>query len=642
MSRLPIFSCGRLLLHCAVAGLLWLFCATLAMAAPTPVPLSASARVPLSGHAQLLEDASRAMTLAQVRQRDTGWQQGPSDALNVGFSRSVWWVRVAVRNSTGQPLPVVFDLGSPLQDEVEWFLVRRSGELMATNRSGDRQPFHARGIDHRTPTLPALLPVGEPLELYLRLDSHDGLHEMLPLSVSGEARFYAQANLETLLLGLYHGALLALTLYNLFLYVSTRERAFAPYVAYLGAFLLWSFTFSGLGFQYFWPGSPNFNNAILAIAVGASISIFGFFAQAYIRAPEIQPPWCTRLMRVLSYINLLAVLPALFDHYTLAFALSIPASLLLLVVCSSSAVWAMVRGSREALVLCIAFAVLGISCAIYYLKLLHVLPSNGFSTWALQIGSCLEVLLLAFGLADSMNTLKAQKLEAERAAREAQAALTTRLDQQVRERTDELEQVNRRLGELAITDELTGAYNRRHFNDIFRDAVHGVARSDPWVLCMFDIDHFKAYNDHYGHQAGDEALRTIVHAVQQQLKRSGDRLFRLGGEEFGVLYTAASPEAARQFAAQLREAVVHSTLPHPTSPLGRVTASFGAIWWSGHGAAMPRVDDLYAAADRALYEAKQAGRDRVILRAFEAAAEPDTSGDCCGASRYDKLRANPA
>ncbi len=180
-----------------------------------------------------------------------------------------------------------------------------------------------------------------------------------------------------------------------------------------------------------------------------------------------------------------------------------------------------------------------------------------------------------------------------------------------------LEAANRQLRDLAILDALTGAFNRRHFNDVCLAALAGAQRGHAVALCMLDVDHFKAYNDHYGHQAGDAVLQAVAQTMKDALKRSTDALFRVGGEEFCVIFSAATAEAARHFVGQLIAALHALALPHEHSPQGIVTASFGLAWWA---APTPHLtpESMYAAADAALYEAKRAGRDRVVTHAFRA------------------------
>ncbi|MFN3305386.1 MAG: diguanylate cyclase domain-containing protein [Roseateles sp.] len=180
-----------------------------------------------------------------------------------------------------------------------------------------------------------------------------------------------------------------------------------------------------------------------------------------------------------------------------------------------------------------------------------------------------------------------------------------------------MEAANRQLRDLAIVDALTSAFNRRHFNDVSRAALADSQRGQAVALCMLDVDFFKAYNDHYGHQAGDAVLKALAQALKDGLQRSTDALFRLGGEEFGIIFSATSAEAARAFVGQLRAAIHALALPHECSPKGIVTASFGLAWW---GAPTLRLtpETMYAQADAALYDAKRAGRDQIAVRCFPA------------------------
>jgi len=190
-------------------------------------------------------------------------------------------------------------------------------------------------------------------------------------------------------------------------------------------------------------------------------------------------------------------------------------------------------------------------------------------------------------------------------------------EQRLQDDARALEAANRQLRDLAIVDALTGAFNRRHFNDVCLAALAGAQRGQAVALCMLDVDHFKAYNDRYGHQAGDAVLKALSLTLKDSLKRSTDALFRLGGEEFGVIFSATSAETARHFVGQLSAALHALALPHEGSPQGVVTASFGLAWWAAPTSQLtPEV--MYAAADEALYEAKRSGRDQMVMRCFLA------------------------
>lgn len=185
----------------------------------------------------------------------------------------------------------------------------------------------------------------------------------------------------------------------------------------------------------------------------------------------------------------------------------------------------------------------------------------------------------------------------------------------VEERTRQLAEANRELARLARTDVLTGLANRRGFEEAL--AEHWVQRRDrhaPLALILLDVDHFKAYNDRYGHPEGDVCLRAVGRVIGERVHREPEILLaaRHGGEEFALI-VACAPDAARALAERLRTAVAACQRPHAGNPgPGVVTVSLGVA--DGLGP-WPDIDGLIDAADRALYRAKRNGRNRVEVEA---------------------------
>ena len=157
---------------------------------------------------------------------------------------------------------------------------------------------------------------------------------------------------------------------------------------------------------------------------------------------------------------------------------------------------------------------------------------------------------------------------------------------------------------LALTDTLTSLPNRRHATLILKRAFAAAARGVPVCVALFDLDRFKDFNDRYGHVAGDEVLR-IFGEVLTSYTRARDLSSRYGGEEFLCVLLDSDEEGARVFAERVRRRLNATELP-----FGPITVSCGVVPYK---AEMDTIEDLVAAADRALYTAKKAGRDRVVL-----------------------------
>jgi diguanylate cyclase (GGDEF)-like protein/PAS domain S-box-containing protein len=165
----------------------------------------------------------------------------------------------------------------------------------------------------------------------------------------------------------------------------------------------------------------------------------------------------------------------------------------------------------------------------------------------------------------------------------------------------------RELERLARTDPLTGIGNRRRFDENLAIEIGRAARSsEPLSLLLCDVDHFKPYNDGYGHQQGDACLAQIAHALDGAIRRPADLAARYGGEEFALVLPGTSAEGAAAMAQRVREAVRALAIPHERSEgRGIVTISVGAATVTGGWTAA----ELIELADRALYAAKAAGRD---------------------------------
>ncbi|MFO7646667.1 MULTISPECIES: diguanylate cyclase [Halomonas] len=608
-------TCPFLRLPSALA--VWLLLACL-LSSPVRAALEVSTspgEINLGPHLQLLEDADRALDIEALLypQAPLPWRPSAEETLNFSFSDSAWWLQVELSNASEGSLRRLVELAMPLHDYLDAWVVDEAGEVVAEWQTGNRRAFDTRPVAHRTFVLPVQLPPGESRRLVLRLDTHDGLFDATPFYLLSDASFLQKAQQELMAYSLYYGALLALLIYNLLVYSATRERAFLLYVAYLGAFFVFNFTFRGFAFQYWWPSWPTFNNQMVALTSGLLYLTLTLFSLDFLDLRRRAPRLGHALIGMTGLL-LLSALPALLGHYALVFRMMIPAGIVYFALLLGIAAWLSLRRDRLAQIFLLAWSVLLVGAGLYYLRVAGVLPYNSLTENALQIGSGLEFLLLAFGLAYKINLLKNEKLAAERDTHELQRSLNQRLETEVDQRTRELEAANRRLESMARTDPMTGLLNRRQFRELVDEEMQRRRRhARPILFAVMDIDDFKPYNDTYGHQAGDEVLVRVASLLEAHFRRAGDHLFRLGGEEFGLLLEADSPEEGQRAMEAFRRALKGLAIPNEKAEARVVTASFGLVCSNDYGR-VSTADRLFAEADAAMYEAKAQSRNRVVTR----------------------------
>lgn len=208
--------------------------------------------------------------------------------------------------------------------------------------------------------------------------------------------------------------------------------------------------------------------------------------------------------------------------------------------------------------------------------------------------------------------LKVQAREETR-LREALAQANEQLERRVQERTTQLLQANERLEQLSMVDGLSGLANRRKFDQVLEQVwQRSKAEATPVALVMLDLDEFKAYNDLYGHQAGDACIQALASVLLSRSKRQGELAARYGGEEFVLVLPACHLEAAHEAAEMIRLTFAGLGLAHASSSCASVaTISLGvAALVPGESSSFV---DLIWLADQALYEAKHTGRNKVCV-----------------------------
>lgn len=551
---------------------LLLLVATLSSAQePPPVPVDAGfQRQELSPHLQILEDPAHRLEISSA-QAAAGYRPVPAQGGNLGFSKSAWWVRFGIANTGDQPLRLLLRQAYPLIDDLQLWISDRDGGLRHVH-TGDQQPFASRELDLRNFVFELVVPPGATLPVHLRYASSGTLD--ISLELFAPAPLVAAVGVEQLAFGMYYGGFLALIVYNLIIFLAVRDRVFFWYLLYAVVFGLHFGVHNGFSYQFLWPGSPAWANQSLVVLLALSLIFALQFTRGFLDARRMMPRMdaVALVLQVLAGVVLAASFALSYETVVVPIAyVTVMVTALILTMGTRS----LLAGYRPARYFMLAWAAMLLTVFAYLLKAFGVLPHNVLTQNGFQIGSLLEMTLLS-------------------------VALSARV---------------RDLHKHSFSDPLTNLLNRRSFDQHLELEFARARRAGvPVALLMADIDHFKLFNDRHGHARGDEALRVVARKLREGV-RQGDVVCRYGGEEFAIILPGATCEEAGRVAEKLRLGLTQVQVAGQS-----VTLSIGAACSLGEPFA--DADELFRTADEALYEAKAAGRDRVVRKhkgCFEAA-----------------------
>lgn len=558
----------------------------------------------------VLADPEHRLTIGTVRGPEAAERFLPvepvSGDISLGYSSAAHWLRFEVRAPSFPTTPArwLLEVAYPALDRVEFYIGDKIEPLVA----GDRIAFSERPVAHRNLVFPLDLLPGESTTVFLRVESEGSL--TIPLMLWEAGAFDRHTQKSYSLLALYYGALAALLLYNFLLYLSIRDRRYLEYVLMLGGMLLGQVSYNGFGNQFLWPGSTWWGH--VALPAGFAFSgVFGaLFARSFL-GTRANAPWLDRIL--LGFAALFAAhIAAIFLLPYVHAAVTLPLlAILFALTAVASGVRCWMKKVPGARLYLLAWTAVLLGAAIVAARYHAWVPTNLFTTYAMQVGSALEMLFLSFALANGINILRRERTRAQKEALVLVQTLKRSeqvLAQRVAQRTQELERANEqlqrnqeRLHHIAHHDPLTGLPNRLLLDERIE---HGITRArrhnTRMVVLLADLDGFKPVNDEFGHAAGD-ALLVAVAGRLRELVRAEDTVARLGGDEFVlVLEEVFDDEDASRVATG-----VSCELAKPFEINGHsicIGASVGFAFFPEDG---KEPTTLLQAADKAMYRLKE-------------------------------------
>jgi len=554
------------------------------------------------------------------------WQQIHSKTINIGMQTSPMWFRFELHNTMATKVRRLIEIRWNNFEEIA--LYERYG-----NQAADQYTLAEKGQKSSSQLFYINLEPGQSTELFLRIKCQNQI--FLPIFIWQQEVFTtAHANLLNWYF-LAFGALLSLTLYNLSLFIFTREKTYFYYTFYAISVIIYELGMTGIGSRYVWDTLPWMHKNGFALGVNLCFFSAALFFREFLEIKSYTK-WITIAWYVIVGYWALGLLSLVFLGWFPSFALE--SSLITCICAVIGTIWLLALGSISARYYAVAWGTLIVFTMATLSMIAGFTPYSEITEYCQMAGFLAEMLLLSIALAARINrerlhreqqqqeTLILQmeisrerenKIRAQEHILKLEKETNLDLEKRVQVRTQELHQAmrdlqlaNKEMSKLSVTDSLTQVHNRRYFDDVLDREITRASRSQkPLALILIDIDHFKQFNDNYGHLVGDECLRTVALALQNGISRKSDLVARYGGEEFAVILPDTNAAEAFTVAEKIRTTIQSLEFTHQGIRVP-ISASLGIATVVPDQAFRPT--GLIQLADSALYQAKDQGRNRCV------------------------------
>jgi signal transduction histidine kinase len=426
-------------------GLLPGWCAATA-SVPMDVSRMHAAPVSLTSYFDVLEDPSRELTLQDVQtpavaQRFQGANL-PAESLSYGATRSAYWLRLLVRNSSPVPVQRMLEIANARLTSVDFYSHNAVG-LSTAVATGMAEPFASRPYANRFFVFPVDLPPAAERFIYIRVLSTAPL--FVPARIWEPNQFHGHERNDYQVQSVYFGMCLAMVLFNLLLFVSLRDSIYMYYVALILCVAVSLASLNGLAKEYLWPDATHWSDVATSVGFAACFITVVLFLRKMLQTKAFAP----RLDRVLlGYLGLMVLMAV---GFMLSVQSMVKPGIVLFAVgvllTLATAIYFAVKRHRSAYFFLGAFAFLIVGILVFVLRGLNWVPTNAWTLSGMQFGSAMEMILLALALADRFNQMRHEGAQAQQSALEAEYRLVNslkeserQLEERVAQRTTDLAQ----------------------------------------------------------------------------------------------------------------------------------------------------------------------------------------------------------
>ena len=582
-----------------------------------------SGSILLTPYISILEDPSHNLSITDIQKAEYSFQFkntfSSSNTLNLGYSRSAYWLRFELTNSSEKSLERILEISYSRIAHIHFYQPLTNG-IYNSILTGNAAPFSSRPHPNRFFVFPIAVPAHSVQIFFIRIESPTDL--LIPAKLWDPHAYEIYGRNDYLTQAWYFGMASAMVLFNLLIFLTLWDLVYLLYISFVTSAAITLAAQNGLAKEFLWQNSMFWSEIDSMVGYCISLLTLLLFMRQMLNTWKIIPKID---LAIKTQIGLLLISPiGLITSFQTFIKPVILVCLITIIIVISTSALCSIKRQRSAYFFVVAFLMLCVGGIMMIMRSFGLIASNVISTNGLQFGSALEMLLLGLALADRFNNIRKEKEKAQKEALEAQNLLLENLKSQerllkerVEERTIalsksnsalvaanvELEEKRLQLEQLAVTDRLTGLYNRFMLDhvletELYRSQYH----SSQFALVLLDIDHFKLVNDNYGHPVGDQVLIEFARLLTNNVRHI-DITGRWGGEEFLIICRNTEMVTARTLVETLRGRISQHTFP----VIGSKTSSFGITEYKKGDSIM----QMMSRVDKALYRAKRAGRNRI-------------------------------
>ena len=497
------------------------------------------------------------------------------DHSKFGFTNNIFWIKVHVKNNTSTTKQQILELNYPSLDAIDIYELEEQ-KLIIKKKLGDLRPYNKSTFMPNPNYGFSLLSFEEKI-FFIQIVSTGSLN--IGISLQDINTYNISSSSQMKWLSFYFGAVFIMLMYNFLIYLMIKNKSFLYYVLFHLSYIVFALGLSGISFQLFWPENPNLNQYVIPMAMSLT-GTFSLLFTIHFLDLKLLNRTLYKFLYALAIISFMISLIPFIYGYSLGTILgSFITFIIAIILFILSLYLAVFKKNINALFYFVAWSFFCIGVVISHLSNIGVIPSTMLTSYSSQIGSFFELLLLSIGLAYYYNRLKKEHIE--------------------------LSYANDTLLSLAHTDMLTKSYNRRYFYErVTEELKIKKVQKRNIALLMIDLDHFKKINDTYGHDIGDKVLISFVQTCKQVMRKN-DIFARIGGEEF-VLYLPDTDDiTAIEIAEKIRSSLLENEITFAQDLTLTVSIGISRNTF--------KLNKLLSQADKALYKAKNTGRNKCVL-----------------------------